>query len=142
MVKGNVLNKTTKQRSNEGVKSSQVIIKSGVSSSKYSVIQVFSGLDDLYLCFPPPLLRLLFRSSGTVFMNSELDSPLPIFLEGFLYGKYPFCSLLCTLAKEVQLFLGLGIYSGILALYFQCQSNNLMLTGRTARAVIITSVVT
>ena len=40
---------------------------------------------------------------------------------------YLFCSLLCTFAKEVQLFprTGLGLYSGIFALYLQleCQSN-------------------
>jgi hypothetical protein len=28
--------------------------------------------------------------------------------------------LSCTLAKEVHLFLGLGVYTGIFALYFQC----------------------
>ena len=39
--------------------------------------------------------------------------------------RCPLCSSPCTLAKEVhwQLFPGLGIYSGILAMYFQCQSN-------------------
>ena len=30
----------------------------------------------------------------------------------------------CTLAKEVQLFLGLGLYSGIFVMYFQCQSKS------------------
>jgi hypothetical protein len=34
--------------------------------------------------------------------------------------RYPFlCPLTCTLAKEVQLFPGLGLYSGIFALYLQ-----------------------
>ena len=47
--------------------------------------------------------------------------------------RYPFCALLCTLAKEVQLFPCLGIYSGILVMYFQCQSNNS--TGRTTNIV-------
>ena len=37
--------------------------------------------------------------------------------------RYPFCSLPCNLAKEVRLIPGLGIYSGILVMYFQCQSN-------------------
>ena len=41
-------------------------------------------------------------------------------IEGFLYGKI--CSSTCTLAKEVQLFPGLGLYSGIFAMYLQCPS--------------------
>ena len=47
-------------------------------------------------------------------------------LEGFLYGKI--VSVLCALtwslqvAKEVQLFPGLGFYSGIFAVYLQCPS--------------------
>ena len=41
-------------------------------------------------------------------------------LEGFLYGKP--CSITCTLAKEVQLSLGLGLYSGIFAMYLKCPS--------------------
>ena len=49
--------------------------------------------------------------------------------------RYSFCSLPCTLAKEVQLFLGLGLYSGMLALYFQCQSNKSTGTGRPANIV-------
>ena len=51
--------------------------------------------------------------------------------------RYPFCSLPCTLAKEVQLFPGLGIYSGIFVMYFQldCQSNTDKSTGRTATIV-------
>ena len=36
---------------------------------------------------------------------------------------YPFCSLPCILAKQVKLFPGLGLYSGILAMYLQLQSN-------------------
>ena len=43
---------------------------------------------------------------------------LSIWLEGFLYGKL--CALTCTLAKEVQLFPGLGLYSGIFAMDLQC----------------------
>ena len=45
---------------------------------------------------------------------------LVIWLEGFLYGKI--CASTCTLSKEVQLFLGLGLYSGIFAIYLQCPS--------------------
>ena len=43
-------------------------------------------------------------------------------VEGFLYGKR--CASTCTLAKEVHffLFLGLGLYSGIFAIYLQCPS--------------------
>ena len=43
--------------------------------------------------------------------------------------RYPLCSLPCTLAKEIQLIPGLGIYSGTFALYLQCQS--IKSTGRT-----------
>ena len=49
------------------------------------------------------------------------DSILSNCLEGFLYGKISI--LFFTLNKEVQLFLVLGIYSGILAMYFKCQSD-------------------
>ena len=42
-------------------------------------------------------------------------------VEWFLYGKISvLCALTCTLAKEVQLFPGLGIYSGIFAIYIHC----------------------
>ena len=44
-------------------------------------------------------------------------------IEWFLYGKISvLCALNCTvtLAKEVQLFPGLGLYSGIFAIYLQC----------------------
>ena len=41
-------------------------------------------------------------------------------LEGILYGKL--CASTCTLAIEVQLFPGLGLYSGIFAMYLQCPS--------------------
>ena len=47
--------------------------------------------------------------------------------------RYPFCSLPCIFAKEVQLIPGLGLYSGLLAVYFQCQSNES--TGRTTTIV-------
>ena len=42
---------------------------------------------------------------------------LSIWLEGFLYGKICAFKLTCTLAKEVQLFPGPGLYSGIFAMY-------------------------
>ena len=45
-------------------------------------------------------------------------------LEGFFYGKMSIlCALSCTIAKEVQLFPGPGVYSGIFAMYLQCSSN-------------------
>ena len=49
--------------------------------------------------------------------------------------RYPFCSLPCTLAKKVELFFGLGLYSGIflVALCLQCKSNKS--TGRKATIV-------
>ena len=37
--------------------------------------------------------------------------------------RYPICSSACTLSREVQLIPGLGVYSGIFAIYFQYQSN-------------------
>ena len=37
-----------------------------------------------------------------------------------VYGKI--CASTCTLAKEVQLSLGLGLYSGTFAMYLQCPS--------------------
>ena len=42
-------------------------------------------------------------------------------LEGFFFGKISvlICALTFTVAKEVQLSLGLGIYSGIFAMYLQ-----------------------
>ena len=47
-------------------------------------------------------------------------------LEGFLYGKISLlCAITYTLAnvsKEVQLFPGLGVYSGIFAIYLHCPS--------------------
>ena len=44
-------------------------------------------------------------------------------VEGFLYGKISvLCALNCTLAKEVKLFPGLGIYSGIFIIYLMCSS--------------------
>ena len=46
-------------------------------------------------------------------------------LEGFLYGKISvLCALTCILAKKkVQLFPGLGLYSGIFVMYLRCPSN-------------------
>ena len=49
--------------------------------------------------------------------------------------RYPFCPLPCSLVKEVQLFPALGFYCGILALYFQCQSNKSESTGRTTTII-------
>ena len=46
-------------------------------------------------------------------------------LEGFFYGKISVpCALTCTLAEEIQLFPGLGLYSGIFAVYLHCSLNN------------------
>jgi hypothetical protein len=56
-------------------------------------------------------------------MITEFDWFLiDLYLEGFFFGKIVsvLCALTCMLAKEVQLFLGLGIYSGIFAMYLQC----------------------
>jgi hypothetical protein len=46
-----------------------------------------------------------------------------LYVEGFFFGKISVlcqCALTCTLAKEVHLFLGLGIYTGIFAMYLLC----------------------
>ena len=60
-----------------------------------------------------------------MFTVNELDF-IAVFLEGFLYGKIYFLlgALTCTLAKQVQLFPGLGLYSGIFVIYLRCPSNN------------------
>ena len=46
-----------------------------------------------------------------------------LWLEWFLYGKIlisVLCALTLTLAKEIELFPGTGLYSGIFAIYLQC----------------------
>ena len=54
---------------------------------------------------------------------------LAVWLEGFLYGKI--WALNCTLAKEIQLFPDLGLYSGLFAIYLQCLSK------RTGTALVL-----
>ena len=45
-------------------------------------------------------------------------------LEGFFYVKISvLCASTCTFAKEDQLFPGLGLYSGLFAVYLQCSSS-------------------
>ena len=67
-----------------------VIIKSTVSSSKYSVFRVFSG-DDLYsntsLLSASSTQALLFQSPGTVFMMIGQDDFLSTCFDGFFFGK-------------------------------------------------------
>ena len=88
---------------------------------KYSLNRVFSGLvaDHYSNTSLFSLAFTIITSSGTILMTS-VNGLLTIWLEGFLYGKL--CVLTCTLAKEVQLFSGLGLYSGIFAIYLQCPS--------------------
>ena len=81
------------------------------------------------LCFPPPP-SLPVR----VFMIPKQDFILWTSLEGFLYGKISVLFFTLHPCKEVQLIPGLGIYSGILVIYFQCQSNKS--TGRTTTIVV------
>ena len=109
--------------------------------SKHSVIRVFSRLDDLYYSntspFPPPLLRPSSSShlAPSSWILIKITSFPPV-LKGFSMVKYPFCYLPCsTLAKEVQLIPGIGLYSGILAIYFQCQSKESS-DGRTTTIVV------
>ena len=53
-------------------------------------------------------------------------------VEWFLYGKILISVLsLVTLAKEIQLFSGTGLYSGIFAIYLQCPKKD----SRTAMIV-------
>ena len=87
-----------------------------------------------HLCFLPPLLRLSSSShlASSSWILSKIAS-FPSVLKDSSMVRCTFYSSFCTLAKELQLFPGLGIYSGILALYFQCLSNES--TGRTATIV-------
>ena len=117
-----------------------MIIKSVVSSSKYLVIRVCRRLDYLYLntsLFPPSLLKPSFSrlSSSTgshlapsSWILSKISS-LAHVLKGSSMVRYPFCSLPCTLAKDVQLIPDLGLYSGMLAIYLQHRT--IESTGRT-----------
>ena len=86
--------------------------------------RVFNGLTDYYYSntsLNPPSSST--GNLGAVFMNTpEILIFLSLCLEGFLYGNI---SVLCAVpsllvANEVQLFSGLGIYSGIFAIYLQC----------------------
>ena len=63
-------------------------------------------------------------------MITEMEwSVLAMCVEEFLYGKISvLCALTCTLAKEVQLFPGLGIYSGKYLLYASKESTGRMPT--------------
>ena len=74
------------------------------SSSKYSLNRVFSELADHYDSNSSPFSL----SSNIIISPLPAQAPslmtivndfLPIWLEGFLYGKM--CALTCTLAKEV-----------------------------------------
>ena len=62
---------------------------------------------------------------------------LTVYVEGLFYGKISdLCALnsSCTLAKEVQLFSGLGLYTGIFAIYLRCASKS----SRAANVVLYT----
>ena len=85
-----------------------------------------------HLCFPPSLLRLPSSShlEPSWWLLWKKIYSFKFDLRASSIVRYPFCSLLCTLAKEVQLFPGLGLYSEIFAMYLQCQS-----TDRTATIV-------
>ena len=101
-------------------------------SSKYSAVnRVFNGLLIFQpICFPSLLYFNRLSSSNpspsTVFkfMLTYFDTYfIPLCLEWFLYGTIlisVLCALTSTLAKEIQLFPGPGLYSGIFAIYLQC----------------------
>jgi hypothetical protein len=73
-------------------------------------------------------------------MFTEFDAIIiGLCIEWFFYGKISIlCALTCTLAKKVQLFPGLGLYSGIFAIYFNRQlehpQNNLK--SKTAASIV------
>ena len=60
-----------------------------------------------------------------------------ICFEGFLFGNVSYVHLnvplVLLVAKEIQLFPGLGIYPGIFAIYLQCPSDE----SRTQRADVV-----
>ena len=60
-----------------------------------------------------------------------------ICFEGFLFGNVSYVHLnvplVLLVAKEIQLFPGLGIYTGIFAIYLQCPSDE----SRTQRADVV-----
>ena len=99
-----------------------------MESSSTQVNRVFNGLADHYYYSNTSVLphlyynRLSSFSPDTVFMITSADMMyLSYCVEGFLYGKISFsCTLTCTLLKKVQLFPGLGIYSGIFVIYLHC----------------------
>jgi hypothetical protein len=79
----------------------------------------------IFLGFFPTIASCI---PGTFFMISVTEwcfTDAYLASEWFFFGKISVpCALTCTiLAKEVQSsFLGLGIYSGIFAIYLQCPS--------------------
>ena len=90
---------------------------------------VFSGIADRWYYSNRSLFSLssiTTTSSLLVLALTTSDGVLffAICLEWFFYGKVSVpCALTCTLAKEVQLFLGLGLYSGIFVMYLHCSSS-------------------
>ena len=91
---------------------------------------VFSGIADHWHYSNTSLFSFFYynhiisSSPSTVFMatREELEMLfIAVCIEGFFYGKISVpCALTCTFAKEVQLFLGIGLYSGIFAMYLRC----------------------
>ena len=97
------------------------------SSSEYSV---FSGLADHWHYSNTSLC-----SRSSTIITSPVLAPsswllytkrysLECVLKGSSTVRYQFlCASTCTLAREDQLFPGLGLYSGLFAVYLQCSSN-------------------
>ena len=123
------------------------------TGSKYTASalnRVFNGLADHYYWYSDtsifPVLRVYCNrlsssesNPRTVFMFTNIEWETLLFgpcIEFFLYGKIsesvPW-ALTCTvtLAKEIQLFPGPGVYSGIFAIYLQCPKKD----SRTAKIV-------
>ena len=67
----------------------------------------------------------------------EILACFSICFEGFLFGNVSYVHLnvplVLLVAKEIQLFPGLGIYTGIFAIYLQCPSDE----SRTQRADVV-----
>ena len=92
--------------------------------------RVFSGLADHWLYSNTSLFPLFYYNHlSSLEPSSWLLYTKRYSLECVLKGsstvRYQFlCASTCTLAKEDQLFPGLGLYSGLFAVYLQCSSNN------------------
>ena len=93
---------------------------------------VFNGLANHYSNTSLPLPA--FAPSSWVLLLQNFCPVFQYILKGSSTVTYPcFINFLLLVAKEVQLFLGQGVYSGIFAIYLKCPSNE----SRTRMANIV-----